>query len=141
MLAELQRIDPRAYACLTVRERVAERRHADQMERYLRDISEFRQENRRPERAIAIDILRKMRGIFLYYPRAEFLELPLRELQDKGRIRWNARFLGFFPTRENHYENQFYHFNYRLELYQLKQLLEQHYLYMEQVMRDCGVLG
>lgn len=141
VLAELQRIDPRAYACLTVRERVAERRHADQMERYLRDISEFRQENRRPERAIAIDILRKMRGIFLYYPRAEFLELPLRELQDKGRIRWNARFLGFFPTRENHYENQFYHFNYRLELYQLKQLLEQHYLYMEQVMRDCGVLG
>ena len=110
------------------------------MERYFQEISEFRQENRRPERAITIDILRKMSGIFRYFPKEEFLQLSVRELTGKGRIRWNALFLGFFPTRENHFENKFYHFNYRFELFELKRLLDNHYTEMERVMRECGEL-
>jgi len=137
VLKVLADTDPARYPCLGVRERIAERRHADQMERYFQEISEFRQENRRPERALTIDILRKMRGIYRYYPKEEFLHLPIRELTGKGRIRWNALFLGFFPTRENHFENKFYHFNYRFELFELKRLLDQQYYELQRVMGEC----
>lgn len=140
VLEGLALIDPKMYSRYAARERIATRRHADQLERYFQEISEFRQENRRPERAIAIDILRKMRGIFLYFPKEEFLQLSVTELTGKGRIRWNALFLGFFPTRENHFENKFYHFNYRFELFELKRLLDHHYVEMERVMRECGEL-
>lgn len=140
VLEGLALIDRKRYSRYSARERIAERRHADQLERYFQEISEFRQENRRPERAIAIDILRKMRGIFLYFPKEEFLQLTVRELTGKGRIRWNALFLGFFPTRENHFENKFYHFNYRFELFEVKRLLQHHYVEMERVMRECGEL-
>ncbi len=139
VLKVLADTDPVAYACLSVRERIAERRHADQTERYFQEISEFRQENRRPERALAIDILKKMRGIYHYYPKETFLQLPIRELSGKGRIRWNALFLGFFPTRENHFENKFYHFNYRFELFELRRLLDQQYYELQRVMGECQV--
>jgi hypothetical protein len=140
VLEGLAAIDPKRYSRYLARERIAARRHADQLERYFQEISEFRQENRRPERAIAIDVLRKMRGIFLYFPKEDFLRLSVRELTGKGRIRWNALFLGFFPTRENHFENKFYHFNYRFELFEVKRLLQHHYVEMERVMRECGEL-
>jgi len=137
VLNELIRIAPARYACMDVRERLAERRHADQLERYYLEISEFRYENRRPERAIAVDILWKMRGIYLFFPKEKYLELPITELTGKGRIRWNALFLGFFPTRENHFENQFYRFNYRFELFEFKRLLDQQYYELQRVMSAC----
>jgi hypothetical protein len=140
ILNELAKQDFSRYRPYTVRERIAAQRMHDLLERYWREISEFRHENRRPEREHAIDIIRKIRGVFLYFPKESYLDLPIRELSDKGRIRWRANFLGWIPTKENHYENKFYHFNYRWELHQFKQMLVQQYIYTEKVLRDTGEL-
>ncbi len=140
VLNELAKQDFSRFRPYSARERIAEHRMHDLLERYWLEISEFRHENRRPEREHAIDIIRKIRGVFLYFPKESYLDLPIRELSDKGRIRWRANFLGWIPTKENHYENKFYHFNYRWELHQFKQLLAQHYIYTEKVLRDTGEL-
>lgn len=126
------------YGVLYVRKAIAQHRHADQVQRYFHEISEFRSENRRPEREICIDIIRKIKAIYYFYPDAAFLELPYKELTDKGRIRWYAYFLGTLPTRENHYENQFYKFNYRYELFEIKRMMEHQYQEMERVLRELG---
>ena len=128
--------DREQYDQLSIRKAIAQRRHADQVSRYFHEISEFKSENRRPEREIAIAIIRKIKAIYHFYPEASFLELPYKELSDKGRIRWHALFLGTLPTRENHFENQFYKFNYRFELFEIKRLLEQQYQEMERVLRE-----
>ena len=125
---------------LDARERIAMRRYADQRERYFQEISEYRHENRRPERAIVIDIIRKMKGIYTFFPKDIFLELPLLELTGKGRIRWHANFLGVFPIRENHYENHDYLFNYRFELFEVKRLLNNQLQMMQNVLRETGDL-
>jgi hypothetical protein len=138
--AQLAPGDQERYGPLALRKAIATRRYHDQTERYIREIHEFKSENRRPEREIAIDIIRKTKGIFLFYPEESFLELPLLELTGKGRIRWHAAFLGIIPVRENHYENQYYRFNYQFELFEIKRLLQNHYYEMERVMRETGVL-
>ena len=138
--AQLSPHDPERYSSLALRRAIATRRHRDLMDRYIREIHEFKVENRRPEREIAIDIIRRMKGIFRFYPEERFLELPLLELTGKGRIRWHADFLGLLPVRENHYENQFYGFNYQYELFEVKRLLQNHYYEMERVMRETGDL-
>lgn len=130
--------DRERFGRLALRQHIAAARHADQVRRYFHEISEFKHENRRPEREIAIDIIRKIKAIYHFYPNDAFLELPLQELSDKGRIRWHAQFLGVFPTRENHYENKFYHFNYRFERFDLKRLLQHQYYEMERVLREVG---
>jgi TIR domain len=140
ILDELFAVHPRRYKRFDARQRIATSRHRDLMDRYLSEISEFRHENRRPERAIAIEILRSIKGVYRYYPQESFLELPLRELENRGRIRWHARFLGVFPTRENHYENQFYKFNFRFELIDFGRLLQSNYEELTRVMRDTGEL-
>lgn len=126
------------YGQLSIRKAIAQHRHADQVSRYFHEISEFKSENRRPEREIAIDIIRKIKAIYHFYPEASFLELPYKELSDKGRIRWHALFLALLPTRENHFENQFYNFNYRFELFEIKRLLQNQYQEMERVLRETG---
>jgi hypothetical protein len=127
---------PHRYKLFTARERIAERRHKDLTDRYFREISEIRVDNHRPEREITIDIIWKMKSLFRYMPLAKYLELPLRELTGKGRIRWNARMLGIFPTRENYYENQYYGFDYKYELFDLKRLLDNHFQEMERVLKE-----
>jgi hypothetical protein len=140
ILLEINRLHPDLFRLLMARERIADRRHADQRERYFQEISEFRHENRRPERSIAIDIIRKMKGIYCSFPKDVFLELPLLELTGKGRIRWNAKFLGVFPIGENHYENHDYRFNYRLELHEVRGLLNRQLVMMQEVLGQTGDL-
>jgi hypothetical protein len=140
-LATLSAVEPRRFRLYDARERIATHRYDDLMERYLLEISEFKQENRRPERGIAIGIIRNLKGVYHYFPKEVFLELPLRELSGKGRIRWNALFLGIFPTRENHYENQFFKFNYRFELFEIQRLIKNQFEDLQRVMRETGELG
>jgi hypothetical protein len=136
VLEKLFMESPTRYKLFTARERIAERRHRDLTERYFREISEIRSENHRPEREIAIDIIWKMKSLFRYMPLEKYLELPLRELAGKGRIRWNAYMLGVFPTRENYYENQYFGFDYKYERFDLKRLLDNHFVEMERVLKE-----
>ncbi len=140
ILQQLHDTDPANYRLSDVRERIAMRRYADQRERYFQEISEYRHENRRPERDIAIQIIRKMKGIYIFFPKDIFLELPLLELTGRGRIRWHANFLGVFPIRENHYENHDYLFNYRFELFEIKRMLNNQLQMMQDVLRETGDL-
>lgn len=130
---------PFQYRLLDAREHIADCRHADQESRYFKEISEFRHENRQAERQIAIDIIQKIKGIYLYFPKAEYLELAWDELYNKPgkyRIRWNTRFLGIVPLNNDHYENQFFNFNYKFERYELKRLLDNQYNEMQRVLRE-----
>ncbi len=138
ILEQLYAARPRVFRLSNARERIAMRRYLDERERYFHDISEYRYENRRPERAIAVDIIRNMRGIYLFFPKDIFLEIPLMELSGKGRIRWHANFLGIFPIRENHYENHDLRFNYRYELFEVKRLLNNQLTLMQEMLRETG---
>ena len=128
------------YTKLLVRERVADKRFQDELHRYYREISEFSNENRLPEREITVQIIRKLKSIFRAYPKDEFLELALIELSGKGRIRWYTKILGF-NTKNNFYENQYLNFNARWEEYDIKHnlLLQKHDI-MQQVLFECGEL-
>ncbi len=128
------------YRLYQARERIAGHRFANQLERYFMEISEFRHENRRPEREVAIDILRKIKGVYKYFPKQEFLELPLRELGGNGRIRWHALLLGVFPLTENHFENRYYGFEYKFERFEVRRLLENNYEETQRVLRETGEL-
>lgn len=138
ILEQLQEAEPRIFRLSNARERISMRRYLDQRERYFREISEYRYENRRPEREIVVDIIRKMKGIYTFFPKDVYLELPLTELSGKGRIRWHANFLGVFPIRENHYENHDYKFNYRFELFEVKRLLNNQLQMMQDMLRQTG---
>ena len=131
---------PDRYRLLELRQRIARRRHADLQARYFKEISEYPHENRQIERQIAIDIIRKLKGVFLFYPDAAFLELPLRELQGHGRIRWQETLLGILPTRENHYENRYFRFDYRQELSEFNMYRDTRQQWMEHVLRQTGDL-
>lgn len=138
VLRELHAAHPAQYRLFEARERIADRRVANQLERYLREISEFRHENRRPEREIAIDILRNIKGIYKYFPKQEYFELPLRELNGKGRIRWNALLLGLLPLTENHFENRFFGFEYKFERFEFRRLMDNQFQEMQRVMQETG---
>jgi hypothetical protein len=140
VLRELHSTLPGRYRRFDARERLADRRFANQMDRYFKEISEFRRENRRPEREIAIDILHKIKGIYRYFPKQEFLELPLRELGGNGRIRWNALLFGIFPLTENHYENRFFGYEYKFERFEFRRLLDNQFAEMQRVMQETGEL-
>jgi hypothetical protein len=141
VLSALHDAQPALYDLAEARERIADRRYSDQVRLYHREISEFSDENLEPERRIAIDIIRHLKGIYLYYPKAEYLEIPWNELYDKAgkrRIRWNSAFLGFIPTNTDHHENHKYHFNLKFERYDLKRLLDNQYSEMQRVLRETG---
>lgn len=140
VLRELNASHPERYNLLTARERIADHRHVNQVERYFREISEFRHENRRAEREIAVDIILNIKGIYRYFPKQEFLELPLRELTGKGRIRWNALLLGMLPLTENHYENRYYDFEYKWERSEIRRLLDDQFTEMQRVLHETGTL-
>ncbi len=140
VLKQLNEAQPQIYRLSNARERIAMRRYLDERERYFLEISEYRYENRRPERAIAVDIIRNMKGIYIFFPKDIFLEIPLLELTGKGRIRWHANFLGVFPIRENHYENHDFRFNYRFELFEIKRMLNNQLQMMQEMLRETGDL-
>jgi hypothetical protein len=137
---ELNEAAPARFRFLELRERIAVRRMRDTEARYFHEISEFRHENRLPERKTGVEIIRKIKGIYLFLPQAEFLKLPLDELQGRGRVRWHANFLGVFPLQENHYENSYFNFEYKFERYELKRLLDNQFGEMQRVLREIGEL-
>ncbi len=140
VVRELNEALPQRFRLLELRERISRRRLRDTEAHYFHDISEFRHENRLPERKVAVEIIRKMKGIYLYFPQAAFLKLPLDELQGRGRVRWHANFLGIFPLQENHYENSYFNFEYKFERYELKRLLDNQFGEMQRVLREIGEL-
>lgn len=140
VLRELNETLPKRFRLYELRERVAARRMRDTEARYFHEISEFRHENRLPERQAAVEIIRKMKALYLYFPQAEFLQLPMDELQGRGRVRWHAKVLAILPTTENHYENAYFNFEYKFERYELKRLLDNQFGEMQRVMRETGEL-
>ena len=140
VIRELSDALPLRFRQFELRERVASHRLRDTMARYFHEISEFRHENRLPERKIAVEIIRKLKGLYHYFPQAEFLKLPLDELHGRGRVRWHTLLLGIFPTSENHYENRYFNFEYKYERYDLKRLLENQFGEMQRVLREIGDL-
>jgi hypothetical protein len=140
-LQQIHETHPYQYRLLDAREHIADHRHANQTSRYFHEISEFRHENRQAERQIAIEIIQKIKGIYRYYPKAEYLELAWDELHrkpGKHRIRWNTLILGVISLNNDHYENQFFNFNYKFERYELKRLLDNQYTEMQRVLRETG---
>jgi hypothetical protein len=137
-LEKMYQTAPSRYNLFAARERIADRRFRDIQDRYFREISEIKSENRRPERESAIQVISKLKGLYRYMPREKYLELPLKELKGQGRVRWNARLLGLIPTRENYYENQYFQFDYKYELFDIKRLLENQFNEMERVLKDTG---
>lgn len=135
---ELLTLDPERYGMLAVRKALAEKRYRDQETRYFREISEFKHENRQPEREVAIDVIRRMKGIFRHYPDLRYLELPWRELTGKGRIRWQANLLGLIRLPENHFENEYFIFDYKSERAEINMFRETLVHWMEQVLRETG---
>lgn len=135
---ELHEAHPQRFRLFTLRENIAARRYKDAETRYFQEISEYRRENRLPDRKIAIEVIRKMKGIYLYFPKADYLQIPLDELNGRGRIRWHANFLGLFPIQENHYENSYFQFEYKFERFDLKRLMDNQYGEMQRVLREIG---
>ncbi len=140
VLKELKETQPKRFRSFELRECVATRRLRDTEARYFHEISEFRSENRLPERKVAVEIIRKLKGLYRYFPQAEFLKLPMDELHGRGRVRWNAIFLGFFPLQENHYENSYFNFEYKYERFELKRLLDNQFGEMQRVLQEIGDL-
>lgn len=138
VLEELCKIRSERFKLYESRGVIAQRRFADLRDRYRTEISEVRPENGREERAVAIEIIRKLKGLYMFYPEKSFLDIPMRELSDHGYIRWNEYFLGFIPTNTNHYENTYYQFDYKVELADVKTLLREQYNWLEKVMRETG---
>ncbi len=123
VLRQIIRQHPDRFPAMEARRRIAQRRFADEERRYYREISPILPENKRIEREIAISIIRKLKGIFRFYPDPDFLHLPLQELEGHGRIRWNSYFLGLLPLWTDHYENRFYGFEHRVERSELRAYL------------------
>ncbi|MFN0174638.1 MAG: hypothetical protein ACKVU0_08340 [Saprospiraceae bacterium] len=140
VLRELHEAMPKRFRLYQLRERVAMQRFRDTEARYFHEISEFRHENRLPERQVAVEIIRKLKGLYRYFPQAEFLKLPMDELHGRGRVRWHAKVFGFFPTTENHYENSYFNFEYKFERYELKNLLDNQFGEMQRVLQETGEL-
>jgi hypothetical protein len=140
VILQLNRISPERYKLYDIRRTIANRRFADLQAEYRREISDLRTENGRYERAVAIDIIRRLKGLYQFFPDTSFLELPIRELSGNGNIRWNERFLGVFPTTTNHYESNYYEFDYKVELAIIKELLRTQHERLERVMRETGYI-
>ncbi|MBK8557717.1 MAG: toll/interleukin-1 receptor domain-containing protein [Lewinellaceae bacterium] len=141
LLQELSAIDPMRFNSLETRRRIAERRYLEQEGIYFREISEYRHENRLPERQIAVGVFNKIKGIFKFYPERRYLEIPLHELSGQGRIRWQARLLGVFLVPENHHENALLNFDYKYARSEFMMLRDTTQQWMEQMLRDTGNLA
>lgn len=115
VLKQLALLDETRFGQYNTRKKLADKRFAALQAEYLREISEYRHENRLPERELAIRIFRNIKGIFKFFPDRKYLELPIRELSGNGRIRWQANFMGIFEVPENHHENLLLNFDYKSE--------------------------
>ncbi len=137
VLRQIIRQAPERFSAMEARRRIAERRFADAERRYYSEISPILPENKRIERQIAIEIIRKLKAIFRFYPDPAFLHLAQEELERRGRIRWNSYFWGIIPLPwQNHYENRFFDFDYLVERSEVRAYLstvDQWKTYVEQL--------
>lgn len=137
ILRQLARENRERYAPLEARARVADRRFKDLEDAYYHEISEYKYENRIEERRMVIEIVRKIKGLFRFFARPEYLELPIRELSGNGRIRWQTSLLGIFRLPDNYYENQYFDFDYRRELSEFTGYRDTAFQWMEHSMRQA----
>lgn len=120
---------PLRYPLQDVKQRLADNRWKDQLKRYEAELSMLRHENRLPERRIAVDIIWRLKGVFLFWPDRKYLELPLQELNDRGRIRWFERFLGIVKISQNHHENLIIGFDLKAERVELQRYWDEAFQY------------
>lgn len=105
LILQLTEVMPIRYPKFNTNKRIADLRWGEQLKRYENEVSVLRHENRLEERRIVADIIWRLKGIYLFFNDRKYLELPMQELHDRGRIRWFNRFAGIFKTNENHFEN------------------------------------
>ena len=105
VLEQMMQLFPERYPEWNTRQRIGDTRLKEQLERYEREISTIPEENQLVERQIAAEIIWRLKGLFLFHRDKKYLELPLQELMNEGRIRWYHLAFGLVKTRNNHLDN------------------------------------
>lgn len=115
LLEQMLEVLPLRYPKFDTYRRIADNRWREQLKRYENEISVLRHENRLAERRTVADIIWRLKGVYLFFNDRKYLELPMLELYNQGRIRWFNRFLGIFKTNDNHFENLIIGFDLKAE--------------------------
>ncbi|MCB9272682.1 MAG: toll/interleukin-1 receptor domain-containing protein [Lewinellaceae bacterium] len=100
---------------------IAYNRHRDVLEEFDREISQIRSQQGPIEKLIAVRLFEKCEHCFKLCPDVNFLDLPIMELEGRGRIRW---FWNIFGWKINAPSNLDINFNYRKSLARYKNLRE-----------------
>jgi hypothetical protein len=114
-LEQMMDVMPLRFPPFDTHRRLADNRWNEQLKRYENEISVLRYENRLEERRTVADIIWRLKGVYLYFNDRKYLELPMLELHNQGRIRWFNRFWGIFRTNGNHFENAIVGFDLKAE--------------------------
>lgn len=129
---------PLRYPLHQVKQHLADNRWEEQLKRYDREISTIRPENQLPERRIVADIIWRLKGVFLFWPDRKYLELPLTELNDRGRIAWFDRLFGLVKINQNHYENTLIGFDLKAERVELQRYWDEAFSYASAARETAG---
>jgi hypothetical protein len=113
VLEMLARLSPARFGLYATRQRLANQRYREMELHFHKEISPYPHQNGPAERLLAIQIFERIKGIFLFFPDRQYLDLPIRELDGNGRIRWQTRLLGVWDLPENHHENLQFRFDYK----------------------------
>ncbi len=125
ILEQMMQLFPQRYPEWDTRQRIADTRWKEQLERYEREISTLSSENQLEERRIAAEIIWRLKGVFLFHRDKKYLELPLQELMNEGRIRWYHLAFGLVKTSSNHLDNLKIGFDVKAERIELKNYWDQ----------------
>ncbi len=115
LLDQMMDVLPLRYPPYDTRRKIADNRWNEQLKRYENEISPLRYENRLAERQTVAEIIWRLKGVYLYFNDRKYLELPMLELHNQGRVRWFNRFWGIFRTNGNHFENDIIGFDLKAE--------------------------
>lgn len=138
VLTELARLDPTRFSLYETRHVLANRRYEALEALYQAETSPVRGQNGAPERQLVIQIFQEIKGVFKFFPDRRFLELPIRELDGKGRIAWQSAFLGLFEVPENHYDNYRLGFDYKTERVEFRMYWDATIEWQQRMMDDIG---
>jgi hypothetical protein len=136
LLLEMASKHPDLFNLFETRKKIAENRYREVKNIYEREISEFKAENKEPERLIAQDLFNQLKGIFKFFPDIKFLEIPLNELKGNGRIQWQAKLFGLFTLSENHHENLLINFDYKAERAEFYMYRDQLHEWLESMLAE-----
>jgi hypothetical protein len=140
VLSELQQLFPDDFPVLGTHRQLADNRWQELHQRYEREISGIRHENRLPERKMVADIIWRSKGIFLFYPDAKYLDLVHTELSGEGRIRWFERLGGIVATNKDHFENVLVPFDLKAERAELQLYRDQVGRLFQDKLADLGIV-